>query len=492
MPKEIYNLPVAEDFMETARSFGNYDLALALADIVDNSITAGASEINIEASFERNEIRISDNGSGMNEETLVAAMRLGSKNPREQREPNDLGRFGLGLKTASFSQADKLTVLTNFEGKFCGAQWDLNNCADFRMAFFNEEETLALADTEIKTSSGTEVIWADLSRMKKGSAKLDLEDDFNNAVWLAVDELGMIFHRFLDEREPKSQKIQINVNGRRIEAKDPFCRSNQGTQSLKTISETINGETIKFSPFVLPYYSNLSAPEREQLGGKEGFVKNSGFYIYRQKRLIIRGTWFKLIPYGELSKLARIMVDVPNSLDEQWKITVDKSGAQLPPALRKRLSNWLDNVVVTRSKKVFKHKADNENKADLKPLWFLQRVRGKEHFEIDTSHPILKRFAEKLDKDKQKEFSEITKLIQHCLPIHNVHSHMSDNQDAFVQGYIDLPEPVLKMAKEIALSMKTKGDTDQEVRNYLTLIQPFSNFPDDVIRFLEKEQILRV
>ena len=103
MPKEIYNVPVAEDFMETARSFGNYDLALALADIVDNSITAGASEININASFEHNEIRISDNGSGMDEETLIA-MRLGSKNPREQREPNDLGRFGLGLKTASFSK----------------------------------------------------------------------------------------------------------------------------------------------------------------------------------------------------------------------------------------------------------------------------------------------------------------------------------------------------------------------------------------------------
>ena len=99
MPKEIYNVPVAEDFMETARSFGNYDLALALADIVDNSITAGASEININASFECNEIRISDNGSGMDEETLIAAMRLGSKNPREQREPNDLGRW-LGFKNS--------------------------------------------------------------------------------------------------------------------------------------------------------------------------------------------------------------------------------------------------------------------------------------------------------------------------------------------------------------------------------------------------------
>ena len=278
------------------------------------------------------------------------------------------------------------------------------------------------------------------------------------------------------------------MNGRRIEPKDPFCRSNEGTQTLKTISETINGETIKFLHMFLPYYSNLSAQEREQLGGKEGFVKNSGFYIYRQKRLMIRGTWFKLIPYGELSKLARIMVDVPNSLDEQWKIRlISQSTAPSPEEETVQLA---DKVVVDRSKKVFKHKANNEIKAD-SSNWFLQTVRGKEHFEIDTSHPILKRFAEKLDKDKQKEFSEITKLIQHCLPIHNVYSHMSDNQDVFVQGYIDLPEPVLKMAEEIALSMKAKGDADQQVRNYLTLIQPFSNFPDDVIRFLEKEKILK-
>ena len=143
---------------------------------------------------------------------------------------------------------------------------------------------------------------------------------------------------------------------------------------------------------------------------------------------------------------------------------------------------------MTRSKRVFKHKADNENKADLKPLWFLQRVRGKEHFEIDTGHPVLKRFVEKLDKEKQREFREITKLIQHCLPVHNVYSHMSDNQDVFVQGYIDLPEPVLKMAEEIALSMKAKGDTDQEVRNYLTLIQPFSNFPDDGYDFWKRSR----
>ena len=121
----------------------------------------------------------------------------------------------------------------------------------------------------------------------------------------------------------------------------------------------------------------------------------------------------------------------------------------------------------------------------------MQRVNGKEHFEIDTTHPILKRFTEKLDKGKERDFKEIIKLIQHCLPIHNVHSHMSDNQDAFIQGYIELPEPVLKMAKEIALSMKEKGDTDQQVRNYLTLIQPFSNFPEVVISFLENEQILR-
>ena len=118
----------------------------------------------------------------------------------------------------------------------------------------------------------------------------------------------------------------------------------------------------------------------------------------------------------------------------------------------------------------------------------MQRVRGKEHFEIDTGHPVLKRFVEKLDKEKQREVREITKLIQHCLPVHNVYSHMSDNQDVFVQGYIDLPEPVLKMAEEIALYENERRRPRSEKLS--TLIQPFSNFPDDVIRFLEKEQIL--
>ena len=477
--------------METARSFGNYDLALALADIVDNSITAGASAIDIDANYEKNEIRISDNGSGMTEPDLIRAMRIGSKNPRDERAPNDLGRFGLGMKTASFSQADKLIVLSNCDQKLSGAAWDLNDCAEFKMKIFDEDETFDLAQSNITQGNGTEVIWSQLNRMKQGSKKTEMEGDFNRDVTTAIEELGLIFHRFLQKHEARGQYIEINMNGRPIKARDPFCRSNQGTQKPKPTSETIGGETIKFTPFILPYYSNLSATERQQLGGKEGFVKNSGFYIYRQKRLIIKGTWFKLIPHGEFSKLARIMVDVPNSLDEQWKITVDKSGAQLPPALRGRLSQWLDNRIVSRSKKVFKHKADKEQSLKVRALWSLTTNGGVQQFEIDKQHPILQKFEDQLERSLKSKFGQIVTLIQKCLPIHNIYSTMSDEKDNIIQGYVELPQEILDMATEIASKMLDAGKKKEEIIGHLSLMQPFSNFPTEVSKHLEQQNIFR-
>ena len=197
MPVIEPNLPIAENFMETARSFGNYDLAFALADIIDNSITAGATCIRIEANFDEDEIRVSDNGTGMSLDELRTAMRVGSKNPKEKRSNEDLGRFGLGLKTASFSQADRLIVFTNKDGQFSGAEWNLNNCSNFGMIRYDAEETLKLIKSSVATTNGTEVVWKELTRLLRGSNKEDEEKDFNTAVSNAIDEIGLIFHRFL-------------------------------------------------------------------------------------------------------------------------------------------------------------------------------------------------------------------------------------------------------------------------------------------------------
>ena len=144
MAKRIQNLPIAENQFEAASSFGNYNLALSLADLIDNSISAGSTEIKIYAEFNNlnSSIKIIDNGKGMSKDQLIQAMKIGSHNPSEKREENDLGRFGLGMKTASFAQGRKLTVLTNNGVDVSGACWDLDNISDFSMEIFDQNETL--------------------------------------------------------------------------------------------------------------------------------------------------------------------------------------------------------------------------------------------------------------------------------------------------------------------------------------------------------------
>lgn len=488
MPETINNLPVAEDFMETARSFGNYDLAFALADLIDNSITAGAKNIEIHTSFEMDEIRIIDDGCGMSRDDLILAMRLGSKNPREKRSPQDLGRFGLGLKTASFSQADRLQVFTNHGGNFAGAEWDLNNCANFNMKVYNEQETLGLIKSAITTKNGTEVVWRQLSRLNISSNENEVEADFNKAVTSAQDELGLIFHRYLSDEVP-SEQINIKFNNDDILPVDPFFRQNLATQPLNPDIKKIGKEKIKFTPFILPHYSKLSGEEFRQLGGKEGVVKNSGFYIYRNRRLIIRGTWFKLIPHGELFKLARIMVDIPNALDEQWKITVDKSGAQLPSQLRRRLLSWLENSIIQRSRKVFRHRSNQEVNSKAYPVWFARSRADKRDFKIDTQHPLIFSYLSNLKKNDKDEFKKVIELIERCLPINAIHSAISDTPDEVVQGYGEATEELLSWAKDFAIKSLANGKKKSEILDTISLMQPFSNFPTEIYAYLEKEKL---
>ena len=488
MPEIIENFPVAEDFMETARSFGNYDLAFALADLIDNSITAGSKNIEIHTSFEMDEIRIIDDGCGISRDNLILAMKLGSQNPREERARGDLGRFGLGLKTASFSQADRLQVFTNHNGSFAGAEWDLNDCAKFKMKVYNEQETISQIKSAVATKNGTEVVWKELSRLNVSSNESEVEADFNKAVTSAQDELGLIFHRYLSDEVPNEQ-ISIRFNNDDVIPVDPFFRQNLATQALNSDIKKIGKEKIKFSPFILPHYSKLSGEEFRQLGGKEGVVKNSGFYIYRNRRLIIRGTWFKLIPHGELFKLARIMVDIPNALDEQWKITVDKSGAQLPSQLRKRLSSWLENSIIQRSRKVFRHRSDQEVNSKAYPVWFARSRADKQDFKIDTQHPLIFNYLSSLSKNDRDEFKKVIEVIEKCLPVNAIHSAVSDTPDEVVQGYGEVTEELLQWSKDFALKSLANGKKKSEVLNSISLMQPFSNFSTEIDAFLEKENI---
>ena len=488
MSSIISNPPVAEDFMETARSFGNYDLALSLADLIDNSITANSTEIKITIDFNDHDpiISVLDNGSGMNNNQLIVAMRLASQNPNTKKDANDLGRFGLGLKTASFAQASCLTVLSYNGKKYAGARWDLENVADWGMVSFDADEVKSLfTDKDISTSK-TEIIWTKLNRLTENGTIS--EKQFNALMVEAIEEIGLIFHRYLAGEIRGKTPLTIIVNEVELKPLDPFYTHHSACQELQTEKISIGGKKIQITPFILPHFSRLMPNEYDKLAGKEGHIKNQGFYVYRNHRLIIKGTWFKLVPHGELSKLARVRIDIPNSLDSEWKITVDKSEVQIPTALKKRLSDLLNKITFS-SNKVFTTKGKKLTDTRITQIWDQLLNKGKMTFAINQKHPIIGGFLSQLDKKAKQQFVGVLKLLQEGLPLAAMHVALNDSPDKIVQSATG-PEDLLPIVALHVRNRLSSGSNQNEILDSLEITAPFSEYFSQIVDHLKNEGII--
>ena len=333
--------PQAASLVESLRAFG-YELPTALADLVDNSISAGARHVWIEFHWDGaiSAISVTDDGRGMTAERLVAAMRPGSQNPRDDREPHDLGRFGLGLKTASFSQCRRVTVRTISCGSELATRcWDLDH-----IARVNDWQLLRAADlaaeqyfqrlTEL--DHGTTVLLQKLDRLTDG---LDTNNERHQQLFLHRAEdvrrhLGMVFHQLMTG----TSGVEVRLNGRGVEPWDPFLKNEPATQTLAATRLMLRSSIVEVQPFVLPHQSKISKAIHEAGAGPSGWNAHQGFYIYRNRRLLVAGDW---LGFGwakeEHYKLARIRVEVPNSLDHDWQIDVTKSRATPPASLRAEL-----------------------------------------------------------------------------------------------------------------------------------------------------------
>lgn len=200
--------------------------------------------------------------------------------------------------------------------------------------------------------------------------------EFNELVAHAKSELALTFHRYL-AGEHGLRKLKISLNGGELSPIDPFLRDHPATQIKPIEHLELDGKPFSVQAFILPHFSKITSHEHEKLGGEEGFVRNQGFYIYRQHRLIMHGTWFRLVRHGELSQLVRIAVNIPNSLDAIWKITVDKSEAQLPSGLRSRLREIV-KALKGQSGKVFQSRGGRVKPADGRTTVWAKYVRNGE------------------------------------------------------------------------------------------------------------------
>lgn len=469
--ERISNPPVAQDLMVTARSFGNYDLAAALADIIDNSINANASHVWIEFDIadDRLTVRIRDDGSGMSGAELQVAMRPASANPENRREPKDLGRFGWGLKSASLSQARVLTVVTWQPGTVAAARWDIDNIGGWGMDFAEGDSALCLLRQTPPSTSGTEVVWTNCDRLEAACGDTLKGADFTGVLAHARRHLSLIFHRFLD-----SQNFKIMINGRQLSPIDPFIRHHTATQTWdrERISMGASGEIfVKF--YVLPHFSKLTMREQDSLGGPEGMVRNQGFYVYRNRRLIIWGTWFRLLPHGELSQLARVQVDLPNTLDAEWRITVDKSDAQLPPALRTRLKGVVARYK-SKSGRVIRSKGASAPLPTTKPVWERVTKKGRIRYIINREHPMVSAFIDTAGSNA----TALLSLLESYFPLESFLRDAERRSDDLAQSPTD-PKEFLKILDQTVVDYCVaveQGDhTVDGFLDYVRTVEPFAS-----------------
>lgn len=471
----IQNPPTASALMATARSFGNYDLAAALADLIDNSIQAQAGKVFIEFAPEENDVtvRIRDDGNGMNRDKLIAAMKPASSHPGETREKSDLGRFGWGLKSASLSQARILTVVSWQQRHIYAARWNIDDLEDWSMDIFEGIDALKLLDAKPETLTGTEIIWTSSDRLFDTDSSASIDERLNDKIAHAKKQLSLVFHRYLAGEGDR--KLQIFLQGAPLSPTDPFMKSHPATQTVdEEIMRMGNDKDVSFQIYILPHFSKLSTQEKSILGGDEGMVRNQGFYVYRNKRLIIYGTWFRLVPHGELSQLMRVRIDLPNSLDSEWKITVDKSDAQLPLMLKKRLREVVSKFS-RKSTGVHRRKGVDLSKMGREPIWKRNAHNGRIRYLINRDHPIIEELL--LEQHAESVASDTLRLIESFLPTDSLIKDSSDGKEGVVQAMTD-PAEYESLINACFISYVRQADDNLSLNGFITFIknvEPFAS-----------------
>lgn len=495
-PDKDYELapPPAASMTESLRGVG-YSLPAAIADIIDNSISARCQNVWLRFWWAGSEsfISILDDGDGMTEEELSVAMRPGSSNPLKSRDPQDLGRFGLGLKTASFSHCRRLTVASRSAGhRTAVRRWDLDHIAEtqewqlLKGPAAGSEQRLAPLEEQPK---GTLVLWEGMDRVVGNAAASDerAQDAFLAAAEEVGQHLSMVFHRYL---ESPSSGLKIFLNGsdrrHRLRPWDPFFQDHPATS--KTPAEYLgSGDSqVTVRGFVLPHKDRLSAKEAESAAGPHGWVAHQGFYIYRNGRMLVAGDWLGL-GHGrnwtkeETFRLARLQLDIPNTADSDWKIDIKKSRARPPQRYRQRLTDLADTVR-QRARQVYVHRGSYGPRAptvDLVRAWKAVETKQGVSYRIDRNHPHVQE-ALNADAGQREAIENMLRVIEETVPIQRIWLDTAEKDGVDEAGFTSAdPEEILGIARNLYrhfvenMRMSPEGAKEQLLRT-----EPFHNYPD--------------
>lgn len=482
--------------LESLRGLG-YSVASALADIIDNSIAAQANQVCLGFYWRGREsyISILDDGNGMDGDGLYTAMRLGGRSPLEQRDPNDLGRFGLGLKTASLSQCRRLTVASRKNSQLSCLCWDLDYLASnsedawllLEGPYKGSEELIRPLDGAVK---GTLVLWELLDRITVSGFT---EQDFLDLIDHVELHLSMVFHRYLRGPRPR---LNIVINGRRVPPWDPFLPDHPATWSspVETI-RTSSGE-IFVQCHVLPHRDRLEQAEYDAAAGPDGWTAQQGFYVYRNERLLVAGSWLGLgqgrcWTKEEAQRLARIRIDIPNSADVEWNIDVRKSSARPPVSVRNRLIRLAEDTR-ERARRVFAHRGHAvrvPTDGSLMLAWRAEHFGGGLRYRIDQDHPAVKAVLEDAG-NLLPAVQTMLSIIEETVPVQRIWLDTAEGKEVprtcFSGGSSEKVMAVLQVMYRNLIDRKHLSSSD--ARQQLLRTEPFQDYPQLVASLPDEPQ----
>lgn len=365
-------VPEASRIMEGLRDTG-YDYNMAVTDIIDNSIAAGATKVVVSSIQDPGgEIRvtIADNGCGMSENELEDAMRYGSS-PRENT--HSLGKFGLGLKTGSTACCRRLKVITRKDGEESCAIWDLDYIAEigkWQLQFTSpNKQELKTLDQAADGGNGTLVVWENCDRILSArfsnSSTKAFKNAFDKSNKVLRQYIAMVYQRFIDPNDARAENVSIMLNGSGVAPWDPFCRELPGVEDYGSYVFHANeypDADIPVTAFIVPISQSLVTKEEKQRvmpdedKDLKKFTKNSlsGFYVYRENRLIHWGDWFGMsVDFHH--RLCRFELDFDADLDEVFQVDIKKSRILLNPDLREEIVKFAEPIK-KEGEKVYRQK----------------------------------------------------------------------------------------------------------------------------------------
>lgn len=468
------DVPPGPQLMESMRAVG-YTLESAIADLLDNSISANASHVRIHfASLADDYVSVIDDGDGMSYAEAREAMKLAPTNARNARSGNDLGRFGLGLKTASLSQCRDITLVSKKNSVTVGVRWSLDHLARtgrWSLLVLDDEELSRLPDIQLleEQTSGTLVLWRELDQLaeKLGGVSRALDEQMISV----RDHLQLVFHRYLAGEH--GTPFAIFVNSVKLRQIDPFLSNHPATQIGPLETFEVSGETISLRPYTLPFLSKLSSTDRERALIAGSLRDSQGFYIYRAMRLVIWGTWFRIAAKDELGKLARVKVDIPNSLDHLWALDIKKSAAVPPPIIRNELRRIAAKIVApSRSVHLYRGRTE-PSKDEVTRTWNLVRDRSSFRYEVNREHPIAVGIAASLAPPAEAMFAEFLSILEASFPVEDLHNRLGQDE-LHAAGNHDDEERLSALASVLWSVNKVDGGNADDFVQRLALVEPFN------------------